>query len=51
MGISLIDDGTLDANKSGRTIVTSGRMRRLPGRHDREHHKSGALRMVTPMGV
>ena len=51
MGTSLIDDGTLDANKSGCTVIASWRMRHLPGRHDREHHKSGALRMVTPKGV
>ena len=51
MGISLIDDGTLDANKSDCIVAASGLMRRLPGRHDREHHKSGALRMVTPKGV
>ena len=51
MGTSFIDDGILDANKSGCTVIASGRMRHLLSRHDREHHKGEALRMVTPKGV
>ena len=51
MGTSFIDDGTLDANKSSRTFTASWHMRHPPSRHDREHHKSGALRKVTPKGV
>ena len=51
MGTSLIDDGTLDANKPGRTDIASGRMSHFLSRRDREHHKSGALRKVTPTGV